>query len=259
MVYDDYNSFYSGANSTPAQKKFEATSKVYQRSLTSRIIREQSHTQKSLIPHVEANFEDRTQTNYSNSLVGKDNKNGLAGFLLNSPLPASVFARIDTNNSVGIKDSIFAPARIGALLPPRSQKGRYQYVNAAPYQTINHVINPIQDQGEVSKIASPISSSAYSYNSEINFNPYVSYYSVAQNDSQQANLGAPGSESTVSPSRTDVSFSRNATVQAFSAYDKLFGDSNYSSTSQDLQDLDASSNTSSSTSSSTNSASSEGY
>lgn len=248
MVYDDY--------STPQQTPFREDSKVYSRLLTYRITKPQSHTQKSLIPHVEANFEDRTQTNYSNLLVGKNNKSGLVGFLYNSPrkeMSPSVFSRIDGNISVGIKDSIFAPSRIGVLLPPRSQRGRYQYGNSAPYKLINHVIHP--ENGEVSKFASPISSSAYSYNSEINFNPYVSYYSVPQSDSQQTNLGAPGSESTVSPSRTDVSFSRNATVQAFSAYDKLFGDSNYSSTSQDLQDLDASSNTSSST----NSASSEGY
>jgi len=256
MVYDDHISSYSGANSTPPQTLFTRDSQVYSRMRTFRISKPQSHAQKSLIPHVEANFEDRTQTNYSNLPVGKNNKSGLVGFLYNSPrkeMYPSVFSRINANKSVGIKDSIFAPSRIGVLLPPRSQRGRYQYSNSAPYQTIDHVIHP--KSGEVSKIANPISSSAYSYNSEINFNPYVSYYSVPQGDSQQTNLGAPGSESTVSPSRTDVSFSRNATVQAFSAYDKLFGDSNYSSTSQDLQDLDASSNTSSST----NSESSEGY
>ena len=197
--------------------------------------------QRSLIPHVEANFEDRTQTNYSNAVVGKNNLSGLPGWLLNTAVPVSVFARIDTNNSVGIQDSIFAPARIGALLPPRSQKGRYQYVNAAPYKAINHVIDP--EGEEVTKHASPISSSAYSYNSEIKFNPYVSYYSVSAPESQAANVGAPGSESSVVSSRTDVSFTRNATVRAFSAYDKLFGDSNYSSTAEDLEDVDATSGT----------------
>lgn len=197
--------------------------------------------QRSLIPHVEANFEDRTQTNYSNAVVGKNNKNGLAGFLLNNPIPASVFTRIDRNSSVGIQDSIFAPARIGALLPPRSQKGRYQYVNAAPYKAINHIVDP--EGAEVTRFASPISSSAYSYNSEIKFNPYVAYYSVSAPESQTANVGAPGSESSVVSSRTDVSFTRNATVRAFSAYDKLFGDSNYSSTAEDLEDIDATSGT----------------
>lgn len=172
----------------------------------------------ALLPHFEANFEDYSGAkNYSNALVGKHNQDGTGGWLYNQDYRNRITARLSP---------LFRPFKVGGFLPARALRGRYQYKNAEPFKPVE-VVN---DGGERETIlASYLSSSAYAYNSELKFNKYISYEAEEQEESNAS--GLEGLD-TSSPAFTDVTYSSSSTIEAFSAYDRLFGaDSNTSSTS----------------------------
>lgn len=172
----------------------------------------------ALLPHFEANFEDYSGTkNYSNALVGKHNQDGTGGWLYNQDYRNRIVTRLP---------SIFKPYKVGGFLPARALRGRYQYKNAAPFKSVK-VVNDVGARETV--LASYLSSSAYAYNSELKFNQYISYEAEQQEESNASSLEGLD---TSSPAFTDVTYSSSSTIEAFSAYDKLFGeDSNTSSTS----------------------------
>jgi hypothetical protein len=184
-----------------------------------------------LLPLTDANFEDRTQTNFSNVLIGKHNKaggmvgqNGRYGFIHNPPIHEN-FLRANEVRVQSHGENPLRPYRIGPLMPTRGLKGRYQYKDAY-YVQIDHVKDP---QGtHVQKQASTISSSAYAWNSEIKFNQYVSIYPPAEESGEENNASLDLGSSSVN--FTDITYSSSSTVLAFSPYSDDFGGSNYSST-----------------------------
>jgi hypothetical protein len=203
-----------------------------------------------LLPFTDANFEDRTQTNYSNLVVGKHNlaggmigQNAKLGYIHNPPIHEN-FLRGNTPRIQPHGNNPFRPYRIGSLMPTRGLKGRYQYKDAY-YVNIDHVISPLGEK--VMKPASTISSSAYAWNSEIKFNPYVSIYPPPDEGGQASSAGVNGSDLVVelgfggsNLNSTEITYSSNATVVAFSPYSEDFGGENYSSTSNQSQSLSAS-------------------
>ena len=172
----------------------------------------------ALLPHFEANFEDNNGYKlYTNAQAGKHNPDGTGGWLYNQ----------DYRNRIDLRlPSIFKPYKVGGFLPVRALRGRYQYRNAEPFKGVE-VVNSDGERETV--FASYLSSSAYAHNSELEFNDYISYEAAPQEETNASSLEGLDTDS---PAFTEVSYSSSSIIEAFSAYDKLFGeDSNTSSTS----------------------------
>ena len=198
-----------------------------------------TQTKDALLAFTDAHFEDRTQTNYQNSLIGKHNKtggmtgqDGRFGFVHNPDVHTKFF-RITNTKAQPHGDNPFRPYRIGDLMPERGAKGRYQYKDSYSVE-IDNVVSP--EGSLVSKNATAISSSAFSWNSEIKFNKYISHEPQEEEEGDAAAIVGGGG--TAGVAFTDVTYSSSATVRAFSAYDGIFGESsNYSATANTSQPL----------------------